>query len=244
MKRWLALVAGRVPRCSPAAAARATRTCARGWPSRARARTGKLEPLPQMKPYEPFAYNAFDLPDPFKPRKIEPTKGGSKLAPDLDPAQGAARGLSARVARRWSARWRRTRRRTRWCARRTRTSTRCAPGNYMGQNFGVDHGDHRQRDQAEGTGPGRRRRLDRAVQHAAAASRPTRRHRSEDNERVRRLDTVATAGASGPRRARVARSPRWRSSASGAAFAQAANSIDAVTVSQGDVRHARSSSSR
>jgi type IV pilus assembly protein PilP len=44
---------------------------------------GKLDPLPQMKPYEPFAYNAFDLPDPFKPRKIEPAKGGSKLSPDL-----------------------------------------------------------------------------------------------------------------------------------------------------------------
>lgn len=44
---------------------------------------GRLEPVPQIKPYEPFAYNAFDLPDPFKPRKIEPTKGGSKLAPDL-----------------------------------------------------------------------------------------------------------------------------------------------------------------
>jgi len=44
---------------------------------------GKLEPLPQMKPYEPFTYNAFDLPDPFKPRKIEATKGAGKLAPDL-----------------------------------------------------------------------------------------------------------------------------------------------------------------
>ncbi len=44
---------------------------------------GKLDPLPQVKPYEPFAYNAFDLPDPFKPRKIEPVKGGSKMAPDL-----------------------------------------------------------------------------------------------------------------------------------------------------------------
>jgi type IV pilus assembly protein PilP len=44
---------------------------------------GKLEQLPQMKPYEPFTYNAFDLPDPFKPRKIEPSKSGSKLAPDL-----------------------------------------------------------------------------------------------------------------------------------------------------------------
>ena len=44
---------------------------------------GRVDPLPQIKPYEPFAYNAFDLPDPFKPRKIEPTKGGNKLAPDL-----------------------------------------------------------------------------------------------------------------------------------------------------------------
>jgi type IV pilus assembly protein PilP len=44
---------------------------------------GKLDPLPQVKPYEPFTYNAFDLPDPFKPRKIEPGRGSSKLAPDL-----------------------------------------------------------------------------------------------------------------------------------------------------------------
>jgi type IV pilus assembly protein PilP len=47
---------------------------------------GKLDPLPQIKPYEPFAYADFDLPDPFKPRKIEPVKGEntSKLAPDLN----------------------------------------------------------------------------------------------------------------------------------------------------------------
>ena len=47
---------------------------------------GKLDPLPEIKPYEPFAYNDFDLPDPFKPRKIEPAKGEStnKLAPDLN----------------------------------------------------------------------------------------------------------------------------------------------------------------
>ena len=44
---------------------------------------GKLAPLPQIRPYEPFAYNAFDLPDPFKPRKIEPAKGNDRLAPDL-----------------------------------------------------------------------------------------------------------------------------------------------------------------
>jgi type IV pilus assembly protein PilP len=45
---------------------------------------GKLDPLPQVKPYEPFVYNAFDLPDPFKPRKIEPVKGDNKFAPDIN----------------------------------------------------------------------------------------------------------------------------------------------------------------
>ena len=44
---------------------------------------GRLDPLPQIRPYEPFAYNAYDLPDPFKPRKIEPMKGSNRLAPDL-----------------------------------------------------------------------------------------------------------------------------------------------------------------
>jgi len=44
---------------------------------------GKIDPLPQVQAYEPFAYNAFDLPDPFKPRKIEPSRGNSALAPDL-----------------------------------------------------------------------------------------------------------------------------------------------------------------
>lgn len=44
---------------------------------------GKIEPLPEIKPYESFIYNAFDVPDPFKPRKLLPSKGGSGLQPDL-----------------------------------------------------------------------------------------------------------------------------------------------------------------
>jgi type IV pilus assembly protein PilP len=32
--------------------------------------TRRVEPLPAVKPFEPFAYEGFDLPDPFKPRKI------------------------------------------------------------------------------------------------------------------------------------------------------------------------------
>lgn len=36
---------------------------------------GRIPPLPEVKPYEAFTYNAFDLLDPFVPRKIEPPKG-------------------------------------------------------------------------------------------------------------------------------------------------------------------------
>lgn len=43
---------------------------------------GKIEPLPEIKAYEPFTYSAFDLPDPFKPRKLS-TGGGGGVQPDL-----------------------------------------------------------------------------------------------------------------------------------------------------------------
>jgi type IV pilus assembly protein PilP len=44
---------------------------------------GKIEPLPEVKTYEPFTYEAFDLPDPFKPRKLTMTGGGGGPQPDL-----------------------------------------------------------------------------------------------------------------------------------------------------------------
>jgi len=45
---------------------------------------GRIPPLPDVKPFEPFNYDAYDLLDPFKPRKIEPPKGASGgLQPDL-----------------------------------------------------------------------------------------------------------------------------------------------------------------
>lgn len=43
---------------------------------------GKIEPLPEVKVYEPFTYNAFDLPDPFKPRKL--SGGGGGIQPDMN----------------------------------------------------------------------------------------------------------------------------------------------------------------
>ena len=38
---------------------------------------GRIPPLPEVKPYSPVEYAAFDLTDPFKPRKIEPPKGAA-----------------------------------------------------------------------------------------------------------------------------------------------------------------------
>ena len=48
---------------------------------------GKIEPPPEVKPYEYFAYNnETNLPDPFKPRKPDSRQGGGKgiNQPDLD----------------------------------------------------------------------------------------------------------------------------------------------------------------
>jgi type IV pilus assembly protein PilP len=49
--------------------------------------TGRIPPLPEVKPYEPFTYDAFNLIDPFKPRKIEPPKaaaGAGGIQPDFN----------------------------------------------------------------------------------------------------------------------------------------------------------------
>src|SRR5512145_1672757 len=97
---------------------------------------GRLDPVPQIRPYEPFAYNAFDLPDPFKPRKIEPTKGGSKLAPDLgrrrEPLEGFPLESLTMVG---------TLERNKAMYALVRTPEKdvyqVRAGNYMGQDFGV-----------------------------------------------------------------------------------------------------------
>jgi type IV pilus assembly protein PilP len=44
---------------------------------------GKVETLPEMAPYKAFVYNAFDLSDPFKPRKLKPSASGGAFEPDM-----------------------------------------------------------------------------------------------------------------------------------------------------------------
>ncbi|MFC4160212.1 pilus assembly protein PilP [Chitinimonas lacunae] len=45
---------------------------------------GKIEPLPEVKPYEPLVYNAYDLVDPFNRIKMKVARAGDKggLQPD------------------------------------------------------------------------------------------------------------------------------------------------------------------
>jgi type IV pilus assembly protein PilP len=97
---------------------------------------GKLEPLPQVKPYEPFAYNAFDLPDPFKPRKIEPAKGGGRLAPDLTRRREP---LEAYPLEALNMVGTLEKGRTVYALVRTpeKDLYQVRQGNYLGQNFGV-----------------------------------------------------------------------------------------------------------
>jgi len=97
---------------------------------------GKLDPLPQIKPYDPFTYNAFDLPDPFNPRKIEPSKGGSKLAPDFTRRKEP---LEAFPLESLTMVGTLARNKTTYALVRTPESDvfQVRAGNYMGQNYGV-----------------------------------------------------------------------------------------------------------
>ena len=97
---------------------------------------GKLDPLPQVKPYEPFAYNAFDLNDPFKPRKIEPVRGGSKLAPDLNRRKEPLEAFPLESLQMVGTL---QRGKNRFALVRTTDKDiyQVKVGNYMGQNFGV-----------------------------------------------------------------------------------------------------------
>jgi len=97
---------------------------------------GHVDPLPQVKAYEPMSYNAFDLPDPFKPRKIEPDRGnGGGPAPDLvrrkEPLEAYPLESLKMVGTLEKAR-------QRWALIKTPDGNlyRVRRDNYMGQNFG------------------------------------------------------------------------------------------------------------
>ena len=97
----------------------------------------RIEPLPPVKPFEPFAYEGFDLPDPFKPRKLAPPKegGGGGIAPDLnrrkEPLEAFPLEQLKMVGTLSQGKD------TYAIVRADKTLYRVKKGNYMGQNFGL-----------------------------------------------------------------------------------------------------------
>ena len=99
---------------------------------------GRVEPLPQVIAYEPMTYDAFDLPEPFQPRKIEPDKAGvgSGPAPDLNRRKEALEAYPLESLKMVGTL---EKTRQRWALIKTPDNNlyRVKNGNYMGQNFGV-----------------------------------------------------------------------------------------------------------
>ncbi|HYA19337.1 MAG TPA: pilus assembly protein PilP [Burkholderiales bacterium] len=97
-----------------------------------------VAPLPEVKPYEPFIYSAFDLPDPFKPRRIEPVKGAgaSKLQPDLNRRKEALEAFPLENLRMVGTL---ERGKAIYALIKSPDNNlyRVTTGNYMGQNFGL-----------------------------------------------------------------------------------------------------------
>jgi type IV pilus assembly protein PilP len=97
----------------------------------------RIDPLPAVKPFEPFAYEGFDLPDPFKPRKLTAPKegAGGGIAPDLNrrkepleafPLEQLKMVGTLQQGKDMYA-----------LVRADKTLYRVKKGNYMGQNFGL-----------------------------------------------------------------------------------------------------------
>jgi type IV pilus assembly protein PilP len=97
----------------------------------------RIEPLPPVKPFEPFTYEGFDLPDPFKPRKLAEKRDGaaSGLAPDLIRRKEPLEAFPLEQLKMVGTLSQGTD--TYALVRADKTLYRVKKGNYMGQNFGL-----------------------------------------------------------------------------------------------------------
>jgi type IV pilus assembly protein PilP len=97
----------------------------------------KIEPLPAVKPFEPFAYEGFDLPDPFKPRKLVAPRegGGGGIAPDLNRRKEPLEAFPLEQLKMVGTLTQGND--TYALVRADKTLYRVKKGNYMGQNFGL-----------------------------------------------------------------------------------------------------------
>jgi type IV pilus assembly protein PilP len=101
----------------------------------------RVDPLPQVKPYQAVPYEAFELADPFGPKKIElATKasspgGGGSLAPDLNRPKEPLEAYPLETLKMVGTL---VRQKQNFALVKADTGLyRVRVGNYLGQNFGV-----------------------------------------------------------------------------------------------------------
>jgi len=99
---------------------------------------GRVEPLPEIKQFEAFAYNAFDLSDPFQPRDTQVAGGpvGGGPAPDMNRRKETLEAFPLESLKMVGTL---ERKRVRYALIRTPDNNlyKAKVGNYMGQNFGI-----------------------------------------------------------------------------------------------------------
>jgi type IV pilus assembly protein PilP len=95
----------------------------------------KIDPLPQVKPFEPFAYEGFDLPDPFKPRKLSVRQDSGGIKPDESRRKEPLEAFPVEQLKMVGTLVQSGV--TYGLVRADKTLYRVKKGNYMGQNFGL-----------------------------------------------------------------------------------------------------------
>jgi type IV pilus assembly protein PilP len=99
---------------------------------------GRVEPIPEVQQFEPFAYNAFDLPDPFKARTTlaDSRIPGGGPQPDLNRRKEALEAFPLESLQMVGTL---EQKRVYYALIKTpdKNLYRLKVGNYLGQNFGV-----------------------------------------------------------------------------------------------------------
>src|SRR5688572_25582897 len=98
---------------------------------------GRIAPLPDVTPYEPFSYEAFGLLDPFKPRKIEvPKAAAGGVQPDQARRKEPLEAYPLENLRMVGT-LQQNKMHYALVKSPDNNLFRVRPGNYMGQNFGL-----------------------------------------------------------------------------------------------------------
>jgi type IV pilus assembly protein PilP len=99
---------------------------------------GRVEPIPEVRQFEPFAYDAFDLPDPFQPHTqvADARGGGGGPQPDVNRRKEALEAFPLETLKMVGTL---EQRKVRYALIKTPDNSlyRVRSGNYLGQNFGV-----------------------------------------------------------------------------------------------------------